>query len=137
MKPGEGRRRVVIEGVQPEIDCGRFPVKRVVGEAVVVEADVFADGHDAVGCALRHRRQGDTAWTETLMEPLGGDRWRGAFPVTELGRFEYTVIGWTDRFGTWQRDLTKKVEAEQDVAVDLLVGAQLVEAAARRARGEP
>src|SRR5205809_4290795 len=137
MRVTEGRRRVAIENVQPEIDCGRFPIKRSVGETVAVEADVFADGHDLVACALQYRSHGDGAWTETRMKPLVNDRYRGEFPVGELGRGEYTISGWIDRFGTWRRDLSKKVEADQDVAVDLEVGATLLESAARRAKGQP
>lgn len=81
----EGRRRVVIEGVKPELDCGRFPIKRTVGEKVVVVANVFADGHDAVACALLYRRENEAVWQEELMQPLGNDRWRAQFTVTELG----------------------------------------------------
>jgi len=133
--PGDGRRRVVIEGVWPEIDAGRFPIKRVVGEDVWVEADVFADGHDEVACVLRFRHEaGD--WREVPMEPAGSDRWRGRFTVEELGSYRYTVQGWLDRFGTWVHGLRKKVDAEQDVSVDLAIGADLVRGAARRATGE-
>ncbi|HXF57551.1 MAG TPA: alpha-1,4-glucan--maltose-1-phosphate maltosyltransferase [Actinomycetota bacterium] len=127
---------MVIEAVQPQVDCGRFPIKRVVGERVVVEADVFADGHDAVAAALRYRRADEPEWHEVPMEPLGNDRWRGAFTVTEVGRYRYTLRGWVDRFGTWGRDLEKKLEAGQDVSVELMGGARLVARAARRARGE-
>jgi starch synthase (maltosyl-transferring) len=139
MRMAEGRKRVVIEGVRPEVDCGRFPVKRVVGEPLVVEADVFTDGHDAVGCAIQYRFGGDAGWSEVRMQPLVNDRFRGAFAMDRLGRFEYTVVGWTDRFRSWRDGFEKKVQAEQeqDVAVELLVGAELVEAAARRAKGEP
>jgi len=137
VKAGEGKRRVVIERVRPEVDCGRFPVKRAVGESVEVEADVFADGHDMLACVVQFRREGTTGWTESPMEPLVDDAWRGEFPVSELGRYEYTLTGWIDRFGTWRRDLAKRVEAGQDVDVDIEVGALLVEAAARRARGQP
>ena len=73
------RARVIIEGVQPEIDCGRFPIKRVVGEDVVVEADVFIDGHEALSCALLHRKKGASRWQHVLMEPLVNDRWRASF----------------------------------------------------------
>jgi starch synthase (maltosyl-transferring) len=136
MNVTEGRRRVVIEGVQPEIDCGRFPIKRAVGEWVVVEADVFTDGHDAVAAVLRYRKQGDREWRERSMKALVDDRWRGRFRVEALGGYQYSVVGWIDRFGTWRGDLAKRIEAEQDVSTDLLIGADLVEAAARRARGE-
>jgi starch synthase (maltosyl-transferring) len=136
MRNDNGRSRVVIEGVSPEIDGGRFPIKRVIGEQVRVEADAFTDGHDAVSCVLRYRREGAPDWSELPMQPLGNDRWRAAFPVSELGRYRYTVRAWVDRFKTWARDLGKRVEAGQEVQVDLLIGAALVEDAQRRASGE-
>ncbi|MDR7448589.1 MAG: DUF3416 domain-containing protein, partial [Armatimonadota bacterium] len=134
---GVGRRRVVIEGVSPEVDAGRFPIKRTVGEAVVVEADVFADGHDLVAAVLLHRRAEEAEWTETPMTALGNDRWRAAFTVDHLGRYQYTLEGWVDPFRTWARDLRRRLEAGQDVAAELPVGAALVQdAAGRAARGD-
>jgi starch synthase (maltosyl-transferring) len=133
------KRRVVIEGVSPEIDCGRFPVKRVLGESVTVEADAFTDGHDVLSVVLLHRPEvpGTSGnWMETPMEPLGNDRFRGSFPVLELGRHEYTVEAWIDRFGSWRRDLEKRVAARQkpdELAVDLRIGAGLLREAAKRA----
>jgi starch synthase (maltosyl-transferring) len=131
----DGRRRVVIEGVSPEIDGGRFPIKRVEGEHVVVEADVLADGHDVVSALLLWRRDETASWTETSMEALGNDRWQAAFPVAATGRYRYCVEGWVDPFLTWRRDLAKRIEAGQDVAVELAIGAGLVAAAAARAAG--
>src|SRR2546428_2448355 len=132
----DGRRRVVIEGVAPQIDAGRFPAKRVVGEEVPVEADLLCDGHDVLAAAVRYRRAGERTWREEPMELLENDRWRGRFVVTEVGRYRFTVRAWVDRFASWRRDVGKKVDAGQDVAVDLLAGAELVEAAIRRTRGE-
>ena len=133
MLPEEGRSRVIIEAVQPEIDGGRFPIKRIVGEDTVVEADILADGHDALSCRLLYRREAETEWSEAPMEPLGNDRWRGSFRVQELGRYRYTVLGWVDHFKSWSRDLEKRVQAGQDVTIDLLIGAEIVEGAARQA----
>jgi starch synthase (maltosyl-transferring) len=124
---------VVIEAVGPEVDCGLFPIKRTVGERVVVEADVFADGKDVVACALLWRRADEPGWARAPMVPLVNDRWRGEFPVGTLGSYLYTIEGWIDHFATWRSDLAKRVEAGQDVGVELLVGAELVEAAAARA----
>ena len=128
-------RRVVIERVSPEIDCGRFAIKRVVGERVVVEADVFADGHDQVGCQILHGPEGSVL-DAAPMRPLDNDRWRGEFSVTKLGRHCYTVEAWIDRFQTWRASLGKKISAGQDVAIDLLSGAELIEGAASRAQGD-
>lgn len=127
--------RVVIEGVTPEIDCGRFPIKRSCGETVVVEADVFADGHDVLKAVLSYRHDGGGEWAEVPMEPLGNDRWRASFTTSKLGRYLYRVTGWVDHYATWRRDLMKKLHAGQQVSVELLMGAALIQQAGGRAAG--
>jgi starch synthase (maltosyl-transferring) len=131
----DGRKRVIIEGVTPELDGGEFAVKRTVGDIVTVEADVFTDGHDALSCRLQYRKAGETAWQETPMRVLVNDRWRGEFPAAELGRYEYTILAWVDAFKSWRHDLSRWVQAE-DIAIALRVGEQLVGKAAQRATGE-
>ena len=133
MQPQEGRSRVIIEGVRPEIDGGQFPIKRIIGEEIIVEADILVDGHDALSCVLLYRKEGDAKWTEVSMAPLGNDRWRASFQTHELGRYVYTVQGWVDHFKTWSRDLAKRLDAGQNVSVDLLIGAERVEEAGQRA----
>jgi starch synthase (maltosyl-transferring) len=134
--PDKGRNRVVIENVKPEIDAGRFPIKRVVGEKVVVLADIFADGHDSVAARLLFKKQSDTGWRGVPMKFLENDRWQGQFTVEELGIYLYTLMGWVDHFQTWRKDIKKKFDASQDIKVDLLIGVALIEATAQRASGE-
>ncbi len=129
--------RVQIEGVAPELDGGRFPVKRVIGDDLVVEADLFADGHDQIAAVLRYRPAGEAKWQETPMEPLPNDRWRASLPLEGLGRYQYSVAGWIDPFRTWRREFEKWVEAGDQVLMELRVGAELVEAAAERAEVSP
>jgi starch synthase (maltosyl-transferring) len=125
---------VVIENLQPLIDGGRYPVKRVVGEDLVVEADVFKDGHDVVAASLKWRVVGQDRWNETPMVHIDNDRWRGAFTLYELATHEYTVEAWTDTFRGWRNEFTAKFEAEiSDLASEALEGAALLEAAAQRA----
>jgi starch synthase (maltosyl-transferring) len=136
MNTDDGRMRVVIERVKPEIDAGRFPIKRTVGEEVAVEAGIFADGHDEISCVLLSRKESALQWLETSMDFLGNDHWKGSFVVTEPGRYQYCLQAWVDRFKTWQRNLNKKVEAGQDVSLDLLVGSEIIQEAALRASGD-
>ena len=137
MPIANGRGRVVISGLAPIVDCGKYPIKRTVGESVIVEADVFADGHDAVSCALLYRAAGADVWSEAPMTALGNDRWRGEFTVSHVGAYTYTVEGWIDAFQSWRRDLIKRIGAAQDVTIDLLAGARLVaDAAARAPQGD-
>lgn len=132
----EGRRRVVIQNVKPEIDCGRFPVKRIAGDRVVVSADIFADGHDALSARVLYRKRENSGWREAAMRPSGNDRWEGEFVVEEIGFYFYTVQGWIDRFKTWQQDLRKRIEAGRDVKADMLAGARQLEETAKRATEE-
>jgi starch synthase (maltosyl-transferring) len=132
----DGRRRVQIEGVKPEVDGGRFAIKRVVGERVEVEADIFSDGHDVVAARLLYRRDGPAGWRESPMEFLVNDRWRGEFKVEEMGEYFYTIEAWVDHYLSWLRDLRKRLAAGSETATDFLIGAELIEGVARQAGGE-
>jgi starch synthase (maltosyl-transferring) len=126
-------RRVVIQGVQPEVDGGRFAVKRVAGDSVHVEADIFADGHDELAARILFRRVEAEAWQSAGLALLWNDHWLGDFPVAETGVYAYALEGWVDRFATWRRDLQKRLDAGQDVALELLIGAEMLRTAARQA----
>ncbi len=126
---------VVIENLQPLIDGGRYPIKRITGEDLVVEADIFKDGHDIVAANLKWRVLGKRAWRETPMNFVDNDRWRGVCTLYAEDIHEYTVEAWTDAFRSWQAEFAKKFEAGiSDLRSEALEGATLVEAAARRAR---
>src|SRR3989441_3113381 len=125
----------VIENLQPLIDGGRYPIKRVVGEDLVVEADIFKDGHDVVAAILKWRVLGKRAWRETPMNFVDNDRWRGLCTLYDEAIHEYTVEAWTDTFRSWQAEFAKKFEAGiSDLQSEALAGAAIVEAAAGRAR---
>jgi starch synthase (maltosyl-transferring) len=132
----EARQRVIIENVRPEIDDGRYPIKRVNGEKVIVHADIFCDGHDALTARLLHKKEGASRWTSVPMRFVANDLWETEFVPAALGTYRYTVEAWVDAFGTWRHDLSIKAEAGQDVAVELLVGAEQIRSAATRAKGE-
>jgi starch synthase (maltosyl-transferring) len=147
MKPGEGRRRVVIEEIQPQVDAGRYPAKRVLGDLVEVTAAIFGDGHDHVAARLSYRHSSERAWQSASFEPLTNDLWRAEFPVDKLGSWHFTIEAWVDHFDTWVHDLQKRLEAQpdpheptqqvtpQDIPVALRIGARLLDDAAERAHG--
>ncbi len=132
----DGRERVVVENVSPEIDGGRYAIKRTAGETVAVEADIFGDGHDVLSAVIRFRHAADSAWTEAPLEPVANDRWRGSFRVTRLGTYYYTIAGWVNHFQSWRRDLEKKFASDTDVSLELLGGRGFIEAALARAEGQ-
>ncbi|HEX5633603.1 MAG TPA: maltotransferase domain-containing protein, partial [Gemmatimonadales bacterium] len=122
--PYNGHQFAVVEDVRPRVDDGRFPVKRVVGESVQVEAACFAHGHELAACAVRHRGP-DGTWREAAMEPLGNDRWRGAFVVDEVGRWEYEVLAWVDHLTHWRGEFIRRVEPD-DIVLAARMGAELI-----------
>jgi len=132
---GDGRIRVVVENVNPEIDGGRFPVKRVTGDLLAVEAEVFADAHDEVSARILYRHETESEWQAVPMQRVAGDRWRGEFPVVRVGGYRYSVEGWIEHFETWRRDLFRRIAAGQDLAVEFQIGAALIEEAAAAAEG--
>jgi starch synthase (maltosyl-transferring) len=153
--PAALSRRVIIERIRPQVDGGRFPAKRSVGEPVLVRAEIFADGHDVLAAVLLDRparRVGpgfspfsesgqdlspasESDWRETAMQLVapGTDEWMAEFPVHQVGWHEFQIVAWVDRFLTWRRELQLKAAAGQDVSLELLEGSLLVRVAAGRA----
>ena len=131
MGPDVKKGHIAIQNVSPQVDGGRRRAKAVVGDTVHIEADILRDGPDVLGAVIRYKSAGDARWNESpLLEGLN-DRWSGHFQPTAVGVCRYTIEAWTDRFATWRRDLSKKVEAGQDVGVELEEGAILLEAHVR------
>ncbi|MEA2626199.1 MAG: hypothetical protein QOD06_2244 [Candidatus Binatota bacterium] len=128
--------RVEIEGISPELESGRFPVKRVSGDLVEVGADVFKDGHDLLAARVRYRGPGDRTWSFAPMTyEYDSDRWTGSFVVDRIGRWVFSVEAWMDEFATWKDGFRKKLDAGQDVTTELLEGSRMAAAAEHRARG--
>lgn len=146
MKPVEGRKRVIIEDVEPQVGCGRYPAKRILGDTVTVTAAIFADGHDHIAGRLLFRHEKDRTWRSIAITPLTNDLWSASFIVDKPGTWNYTLEAWIDHFGTWHADLKKRLAAQHDPAADaasasqniplaLRTGAILLGEAATRAKG--
>ncbi len=129
MKKVEGQLRVAISHVQPQVENGRFAIKRIVGDDVIVTADIFTDGHSHVTADLLFRHQDDQEWQKIPMQYLDNDFWRGRFKVNTLGFYVYTIQAWIDYFQTWQKDLEKKFVAEIDISVDMQMGLEMITSA--------
>lgn len=129
----DGRRRAIIGTLRPCLDGGQFPIKRVRGESVAVEATVFCDGHDQLRAWLCFRPLGQGLWQEVPMVRAQGDCWRAEFTVRAIGLYEYAVCAWVDRFLSWRHDLLRRTDAA-DIGIALQVGAELLREAASRAR---
>jgi starch synthase (maltosyl-transferring) len=119
--------RPAIENITPAVDGGEFPVKRIIGEMVRVEADVFGDGHDPLAAALVWRAADEDRWRETRMTLIVNDRWSAEFPLERLGRYEFAVQAWLDPFAIFRSELEKKYAAGLDVTLELEEGRLLVE----------
>jgi starch synthase (maltosyl-transferring) len=119
--------RIQIQDVTPQVDCGRYPVKRTLGERVEVTAKIFRDGHEQLGAAVRYKPAGATRWQESPLEPLGNDLWSGSFAVDSCGTWCYRVEAWVDRIASFQEELRRKVDAGQkDLSGELAEGGVLL-----------
>lgn len=122
----KGTQRVIIENVQPQVDAGRYPAKRAVGEYVQVTADIFADGHDHIRALLLYKHESDKKWTTLEMKHGMNDQWEASFVVDKKGNYLFTINAWIDHFDTWYDGFKKKVAAKVDVKVELLEGALML-----------
>jgi starch synthase (maltosyl-transferring) len=135
-RPSDGRQRVVVDAIRPQTPgTGRYPLKRVLGDLLIVDVDLLADGHDQLGGVLRYRPKGSTDWRETPLAFVENDVWRASFVLDAIGTWEYTVRGWVDAWASWAWGLKRKLDANQDVEVELQGGAKLALVAAERATG--
>lgn len=116
----------VISNVTPQVEEGRFPIKRIVGATLVVEADIFADEDSVIACDLRYRTSVSSEWREAPMHYLQNDRWSGQFTLHEVGRYFYTLKAWVDEFATWRQYLLHKMEGKLDITAQLRIGAELI-----------
>jgi len=123
---------IAIENVEPEIEGGRWPIKRAVGDTVDVAADIFKEGHDVLQARVVWRPADAREWQEAPMRPTENDRWTGSFTVDRNTRYVYGVLAFTDVYGSWRADFQKRLAAAQDVRSELLEGLRLVEDAAQR-----
>ena len=150
MKPDEGRKRVVIEDIQPQIDCGHTMVRRFLGDRIAVSAAIYSDGHDHVLARLLYKHHSDPVWLSTPMTALPNDLWSAEFTVDRIGLWSYTIQAWVDHFDTWCADLKKRLAAQpdpasldpekrdlppQDIPLAITIGAALFDQIAARALG--
>ena len=127
---------IIIEKVDPEVDSGRYPIKREVGDRLEVSADIFKEGHDVLAAVLRYRTINETTWHEAAMSHVDNDRWSGHFDLQENTRYLYTIGAFTNTFESWRQEVTKKSQAGERIESELLEGRALVEGAAKRATGQ-
>jgi starch synthase (maltosyl-transferring) len=130
------QQRVVIEGVRPQINCGEFQIKRVVGQRIEVSADVLVDGHDVIAASVLYKHQNERTWREQRMTPGFNDNWQGSFTVEKQGIYEYKVQGWVDHALNWQYGIGRKIADGQHVKSELLEGAEYLEAAKNQASAQ-
>jgi len=126
---------ILIESVSPQIDCGRYAIKREVGDVVDVEADIFRDGHEKIAAVVQYRVQGEDTWREAEMTLLDNDRWGGSFMVDRNALWEYTILAFPDAYATWVEEIRKKVDAGIDVSSELIEGRAILQEIVERTTG--
>lgn len=120
----QNQTRIVIENVKPQLDNGTFFIKRIVGQKIVVTANVFSDGHDVVACSVKYKHEKEKKWNEVRMNEIGNDEWIAEFKVEKQGFYTYFVEGWVDYALNWQHGTERKINDNQHVKSELLEGAE-------------
>jgi starch synthase (maltosyl-transferring) len=137
VRQGDVLPRILVTGVRPNVDGGKYAVKRIVGDVLRVSADVIKEGHDLHAAEVRLRQPGARTWRAVAMEyRYNEDEWRANVDLPEEGAFEYTVAVWTDGYASWLDELGRKVGAGRDVASEALEGIALVRAVAEKRKGK-
>ena len=126
---------LIIEHVEPELDGGRYPVKRIVGDTLEVTADIFKEGHDTIAGILRCKVHGEKHWQEVPMHHVDNDRWTGSFVLSENTRYLYTIGAYIKSFETWRAELIKKHGVVPDLSSELLEGEAQLKDAMGQAKG--
>ncbi len=121
-------QRVIVEHVTPEIDAGRFYIKKTIGDTVRIEADIFTDGHDYIAARLLYKHQDDKKWLHLPMHLINNDRWQASFDLPKMGFYNYTITAWVDHALTWHHGFLKKYQDAQHLDVELLIGAGFLDA---------
>jgi len=132
----DGRQRVIIENLSPQVEGGKFPAKRTLGELLTVSADIFVDGHDILSAVVQYRLDNSSDYLEAAMSHQVNDRWTAAIRVREPRDIFFTVAAWVNHFATWRVQVKKKVAAGQDITVELMDGANLIRTTAKRAAAQ-
>ena len=114
MEYSNGRKRVIIENISPQVNYGKYPAKRIINEEVEISADIFSDGHDVLKASAYYRFEGDKSWREIPMTHTVNDRWKASFKAEKLGFYEFKISAWIDHFTTWKYGFKKKFDADWD-----------------------
>jgi starch synthase (maltosyl-transferring) len=119
--------RIQVQRVTPQIDGGKYAVKRTIGEMVEVTARIFRDGHEVLGAAVRFKPAGATRWQESPLQAVGNDEWVGSFAVHAPGSWCFRIEAWVDRIASWQEEIRRKRDAgQEDLSSELAEGALLL-----------
>lgn len=121
-----GQQRVIIENVQPQVEHGAFPAKRVIHDTVKITADIICDSHDVLSAEILYKYKEEKSWTSTPLRQRINDAWEGSVGLPKTGSCFFTIRAWVNPFATWYRDILKKIDASVDYGVDLLVGAEII-----------
>ena len=111
MKP---EKTLIIENLFPELDDGRYAIKREIGENLDVFADVYKEGHDPVSPFLKFRHYKDKVWKKVPMTLISDHRYKGSFQLQKLGKYEYTI----EAYPKERKELVSQYDRMLEVVVD-------------------
>jgi starch synthase (maltosyl-transferring) len=121
--------RVVIEAVAPELNGGRYNIKRVVGDKIEVSADIFTDGHEKIAAEILYRAADESVWQRVPMQFVSNDRWSGSFTLSSMMEHRFTIEAWRDPFASLVDVIAKKQAAALPVETEIAEALAMIEKA--------
>ncbi|SHH49930.1 alpha-1,4-glucan--maltose-1-phosphate maltosyltransferase [Winogradskyella jejuensis] len=129
----QNQKRVVIDYVSPQINDGKFFIKRIVNEVINIDAHVLVDGHDVIAASVLYKHEKERSWKETRMALINNDEWKASFTVEKQGFYSYKVEAWVDYALNWQHGIERKIEDNQHVKSELLEGIEYLKPLLKKA----
>lgn len=117
---------VIIDRVLPDIDHGKFAVKRYLDEEIEIIAHLLVHGHELPKGRLLVRHESEEEFQSFHLWPKGNDEWAATFMPEKLGTYHCRIEAALDRFGSWKSDTLKKSAAGQNIHGDLQSGQMLL-----------
>lgn len=121
-----GKKRVIVTNISPSVEGGKFGAKGVEGDEILITADIFGDGHDAIAASVYLQKKGEDQISEFPMKLINNDCWEVPISFEQTGLYKFWIEAWEDHYTNWKKGLEKKFNAGQDIAVELQIGSNIL-----------
>lgn len=116
---------IVIQNISPSAHI-KGDAKRVLGEPVEVEADIFTDPHTKLEADLILTAPGLAKPVRIPFHPLFNDRYKADVIPDAVGVYSFYIEAWVNPAALWQEEFKKRLAAGQDLAIEFRIGSLIL-----------